>query len=118
MQTKRWQDWVMLVLGAWLFLSPFWMSAYASTAGTAAWNSYVFGALVFIFSWAALANRRLWEEWVNLAIGIWIVIAPFALAFYTHQSGAAWNHVIVGVLVAIDAIWVLGQSPTHTRVGT
>jgi hypothetical protein len=118
MQTKRWQDWLTLVLGAWLFVSPFWMDAYASTASTAAWNSYIFGALVFIFACAALANRKIWEEWVNLAIGIWIVIAPFVLGFYGSHLGTAWNHWIVGAVVAIDALWVIGQTPSHTRVGT
>src|SRR3954462_15060849 len=116
MQTKRWQDCVMLVVGVWLFLSPFWMAAYASSSNAAAWNAYVMGALVVAFSWAALVNRRMWEEWVNLAVGVWLIIAPFVLAFYAGQVGAGWNQIIAGLIVAIDAAWVIaglhhGRSP-------
>jgi len=106
---QRWQDWVMLIFGAWVFFSPFWMAAYASSAGAAAWNAYIFGALAFIVAWGALATRKLWEEWVNLIIGIWLVISPFVLGFYRAESGAAWNQVILGVLIGIDAVWVLAS---------
>ena len=109
MKSNRWQDGVILVLGAWLFLSPFWMDAYASTSNAAAWNSYIMGVLLFAFAWAAFASRRIWEEWVNLAIGAWLIISPFVLAFYSGQPGAGWNHIVVGALVCIDAIWMLAQ---------
>ena len=112
----------MFVLGIWLFFSPFWMVAYASNSNGAAWNSYIMGALVFAFAWGALASRRIWEEWINLAIGIWLVIAPFVLGFYSGQPGAGWNQIIVGILVGLDAIWVLGQARsdmhTHTHMHT
>ncbi|MFL6623249.1 MAG: SPW repeat protein [Sulfurifustis sp.] len=107
MRTQRWQDWVMLVLGIWLFLSPFWLTGYASTQSVAAWNSYVFGVLVAGFAWAALANQRRWEEWVELVLGIWLIISPFVLGFYRAEYGAAWNQIVLGVLIAADAAWVL-----------
>jgi hypothetical protein len=112
MKTQRWQDWLMLLFGVWLFVSPFWMPAYASTAGVAAWNSYVLGVLTVIFAWVALASGRIWEEWVNLALGIWLIIAPFVLRFYGTETGAAWNQIILGILIGADAIWVLGARPT------
>ncbi len=111
MYTRRWQDWVLLILGIWLFVSPFWMAGYASTEGVSAWNSYIFGVLVVAFAWAALAAYRRWEEWVELAIGIWLVISPFVLTFYHAERGAAWNHIILGVLVVIGALWALATSP-------
>ena len=109
MQTKRWQDWVMLILGVWLFVSPFWMPAYASTTSVAAWNSYILGVLVVIFAWSAIARPQPWEEWVNLVLGIWLIIAPFVLAFYRGEPGAAWNQVVLGILIGADAIWALTQ---------
>lgn len=104
---QRWQDWVMLIFGAWVFLSPFWMSAYASSSNAAAWNAYIFGGLAFILAWVALATRKFWEEWVNLLIGIWLVIAPFVLRFHGTEPGAAWNQIVLGVLMGLDAMWVL-----------
>ncbi len=110
---QRWQDWVMLVLGAWVFLSPFWMPAYLSRTDVAAWNSYIFGAIAFVLAWAALVTGQLWEEWVNLAVGIWLIIAPFVLRFFGPENGAAWNQIILGILMGIDAIWVLSLNRTH-----
>ncbi len=107
MRTQRWQDWVMLVLGAWIFFSPFWMTGYASNSSVAAWNSYILGALVALFAAIALARAQRWEEWVELGLGAWLVISPFVLMFYSSENGAAWNQIIVGVLIAADAIWVL-----------
>ncbi len=117
MQSKRWQDWVMLILGAWLFFSPFWMSAYASTTSIAAWNAYVLGAVVVVFACWAIASPQTWEEWTNLALGAWLIIAPFVLAFYNSESGAAWNQIVIGLLIAGDAAWALAQY-IHPQVRT
>lgn len=112
----RWQDWAMLVFGVWLFFSPFWMAGYASMSSVAAWNSYIFGVLVAAFAVAALTTRRRWEEKVELAFGIWLVISPFVLGFYGSENGAAWNHIAIGLLVAVDALWILAA--TGRRVPT
>ncbi len=116
MKSQRWQDWAMLVFGVWLFVSPFWMAGYASTGSVAAWNSYVLGVLVFGFGWAALATARRWEEWVQLVLGVWLVIAPFVLAFWGNEHGAAWNQIVLGVLIGLDAIWALNAPPMSQRI--
>jgi hypothetical protein len=33
-------------------------------------------------------------------LGVWLILAPFALRF-TDQPGPAWNQIIVGVLLKI-----------------
>ncbi|NIR32913.1 MAG: SPW repeat protein [Gammaproteobacteria bacterium] len=103
----RWQDWVSLVFAIWLFLSPF-IFEYRDV-GAAAWNAYVFGVVIAIMSIVALVERRIWEEWIDLIVGIWLVIAPFVLGF-TTEPAAMWNHVILGVLLVIDTIWAMGQT--------
>lgn len=109
---QRWQDWFSLILGVWLFISPF--IGVGAGSGPEAWNAVIFGALVAVFSIWALANRQRWEEWLNTAFGVWILIAPFVLQF-TNDQAALWNHVIVGVLIGADALWAAGQagSPHH-----
>jgi hypothetical protein len=111
MKAKRWQDWLMLLFGIWLLVSPFWMSGYASSSSVAAGNAYIFGILAIGFAWAALATANRWEEWVELAIGIWLVISPFVLGFWGKEHGAAVNTLVMGILVLIDAIWALNASP-------
>lgn len=110
MKTQRWQDWGMLVLGAWLFFSPFWLNGYASNASPAAWNSYILGVLVVAFAVAALATGQRWEEWLKLAFSVWMVISPVILDFYARENGAAWNQIIVGILIGADAAWALADT--------
>jgi len=109
---RRWQDWTVLTLGVWLFFAPFLM-AYGSIAGAAAWDSYVIGAVAALFAasalWRTSASQA--EEWVNLVLGLWLVAAPFALGFYTSAAAAAWNQIVVGVLIAAAATWALAERP-------
>lgn len=117
MKTQRWQDWVMLIFGVWVFVSPFWMPAYASRSDAAAWSSYALGILVVAFAWAALATRELWEERVNIALGILLIVSPFVLRFHSSEPGAAWNQVILGLLIGADAIWMLSAYRARERAG-
>lgn len=91
MKAQRWQDWVMLVFGVWVFVAPFWMPAYASTSDAAAWSSYI--------------------------LGILLIISPFVLRFYGSETGAAWNQIILGILVGADAIWMLSAYRATERAG-
>lgn len=109
---QRWQDWVNLMVGAWLFLAPF--IVFTAADGAAVWNSYLFGVLVVVFAFSALIRPQAWEEWVNLVIGVWLILAPFLLGF-TDEVAMMWNHILVGVIIGADAIWaVLSRpSPAH-----
>lgn len=109
MRKGLWQDWVNLLLGIWLFIAPFFGIGGINEA--AIWNSYISGLAIVIFAWVALARPHRWEEWTNLVIGAWLIIAPFVLGF-TEQTGAMWNQIIVGLLVAADALWAV-RSPVH-----
>jgi hypothetical protein len=54
----EWEDWVNLVLGAWLFISP-WIFGYVGEAN-AAWNSFIVGALIFLIGiWGVVSARHL-----------------------------------------------------------
>ncbi len=117
MQSKqRWQDAAALVLGVWLFFAPFLMN-YGPLAGPAAWNSYLIGIAIVIASAWALRAPEDWEERVNIFLGAWLVIAPFVLGFYASLVAAAWTDVIVGLLIAGDAVWALAVrqpgAPVH-----
>lgn len=107
---SRWHDWSNFIFGGWLFLSP-WLMQYASL-GAASWNSMLFGgAIVFFATWALLAPAA-WEEWTNLVLGIWLIVAPWVLGF-SSQVFATWNIVGVGVVVSVlSAAALLKGTPT------
>jgi len=102
----RWQDWFNLVLASWLILAPF--VAFGASGDVAAWNSYACGAIVAIFAIAALVRPQVWEEWVNIVVGLWLIVAPFALGF-TDQAVPMWNQIVVGLLIGADASWAALQ---------
>ncbi|HEY1268538.1 MAG TPA: SPW repeat protein [Candidatus Binatia bacterium] len=43
-------------------------------------------------------------SWLNFILGIWLIISPFVL-LYRGLSQALWDNVIVGIIIAILAIW-------------
>jgi hypothetical protein len=108
----RWQDWINLILGICLFIAP-WV--WRSTASVAAMNSadtnaWIVGAIVVIVSLCALAApRSTWTEWVNTICGIWLFISPWVLAFTPMMRSQMSTDWVIGIVVAILAIWAGAQ---------
>lgn len=111
-QQGRWQDWVNTVLGIWLFISPFLGIGMASDV--AAWNSYVCGVIVAVFAVWAIVRPQAWEEWLNLVVGLWLILAPFALQF-SDRAGPTANQIIVGLVIGVDAVWAAVQVQGRQR---
>jgi hypothetical protein len=104
-------DIVNLVLAALLFLTP-WILGFASDRAAAS-NAWVSGILIGIVAVAALTKFTEWEEWVNLVLGLWVVVSPWVLGLAT-QTARTWVPVIVGLVVAVLAavkLWLLHQGP-------
>jgi len=99
---KQWPDWANVVLGSWLFISPF--ALQLSYQDKAAWNAFVVGAVIAAVAAMAAMSFQMWEEWTNLILGIWLIIAPSALGFQSNAV-TAWNQISVGALVIIFAGW-------------
>jgi hypothetical protein len=104
----HWRDVANLVLGLWLAISP-WALAYMTEARPA-WNALIIGVIIAVAAAAALIAFHKWEEWVNVGLAVWLIVAPFTLEFATHAV-AMWNHIIVGLLVGILALWTAIVTP-------
>jgi hypothetical protein len=97
------------IVGAGLFLSP-WLFGFAGEQA-ASWNAWIGGLLVAIIAVAAVTQLGTWEEWVNLAIGLWLVISPWVLGF-TGLTNAFWCALMAGLAVSVLAaveLWMLSQ---------
>ena len=101
---RRWQDGANLVLGAWLFGSP-WVLAYSGTS--AAWSAYAMGAGLVVFALIAAYMPKAWEEIINMLIGVWLVMSPFVLA--PVPTDVALHTVLVGILATAFAIWAMSN---------
>ncbi len=101
---KQWEDWTNWGLGIWLCISP-WALLFSNDA-TATKNAVVVGFLVILAEVVTLSVFQVWEEWVNVVLGAWLVASPWILAI--PDSTARANFVIVGLLIlglALYEIW-------------
>jgi hypothetical protein len=105
MAVKHWQDPTNVVLGLWMVASP-WVLQYQGVATPAA-NAIIVGIAIAALAVVALFRLMAWEEWANVALGVWLVISPWILGF-SALDAATWNAVIVGLVVATLALWELG----------
>ena len=97
------------IVGAGLFLSP-WLFGFDGEQA-ASWNAWIGGLLVAIIAVAAVTDLETWEEWVNMAIGLWLMISPWVLGF-TGLTNAFWGTLMAGLVVAVLAaveLWMLCQ---------
>ncbi len=106
MKTAKTLNWIIAVGGVWELLAPFILS-YSQTK-TAMWDAIIIGiVLVVLGAWAGLANEVGTVKalsWVNAVLGLWLVIAPFILA-YSGVAAAMWNDIIVGIIVLVLGVW-------------
>lgn len=112
--TRR-QDWINLLLGAWLFVTP--AIGIGPATGVVAGNAYALGFLVMVFSVWALSQPGKGKEWANVLLGVWVIAAPFRLG-YTEDELALWNALVVGSGIGANALWAIAQPALSKRTQT
>ena len=96
---RRWRsesvlDLYNLLLAAVLFGAPSFLAQASRTVELDLWLS---GAAIIILSLAAMIAFSVWEEWVNLALALWLIASPWILGF-PHTSAM---HFAIGIGLAI-----------------
>lgn len=113
MKTRHWQDAAVFVIGLWIFVSP-WVFGNALVAQApeqalaGAWSLWIGGIAVLLVAGMALGAFRVWQEWANLGLGIWLLVAPWILEFGS-AVGPAWNTAVSGLAVLAFAGWTLAE---------
>ena len=119
MLEQRWRkesiiDYIKLALAAFLILTP-WIFGFTSVAVVSG-NAWISGAVIGLASIAAIVALAEWEEWVSLALGLWVMISPWVLGFHTTVISAMRADVAVGIAVALIAaaeLWMIHRNPPH-----
>ncbi|MDZ4225747.1 MAG: SPW repeat protein [Candidatus Andersenbacteria bacterium] len=104
------------LVGLWLVLSPF-ILGYSLLTG-ALWNAIIVGVLVILLAgMRALGEgyRSAWPSWVNLVLGLWMIVAPFIIG-YAGVMAVLWNSIIVGALIVILAAWSALSTPEEQKM--
>ena len=102
----HWEDWCSWLLAIWLCISPGVLSFGGEAVATSA--AVFTGFLLICTEIVTLSTFRSWEEWVNVLLGAWLVVAPWILG--VASAAAATNFVIVGALVLGLALYELWQN--------
>ena len=110
-KTLKWEDWVGVGLGLWLFVSP-WALGY-SDLSAATMNAWILGSILVLEDFLEVGVHEDVEEWIDLVAGLWLMVAPFVLGFASATT-AAVNAVAVGLLTVLFAAWAM--SPLDERL--
>lgn len=94
-------NWVNVILGVWVIISPFVLGFSNRTA--LMWNNVATGAAIFLLALGRSGNyRRYGAAGLVVLLGLWLIISPFVLA--AQRPVAIWNNVILGIIVALVAL--------------
>jgi len=117
----RWQDWGNLIVGVWLFMSP-WIMHVTSITDVAR-NSWVIGAIVIAASlWALWMPTSAVPQSINTLAGLWLLISPWIFIAYGFAHGLSFNGWVSGMVVLVLSIWAAawpergGSHPTGTAM--
>ncbi|MGA8387520.1 MAG: SPW repeat protein, partial [Pseudolabrys sp.] len=98
----QWENWCGWLLAIWLCISPDPLKFGDDI--TATYVAVLTGIVLVCTEMLTISPFRLWEEWMNVGVGGWLIASPWLLHV---SSSAKINFVIVGALVATLAVYKL-----------
>lgn len=113
---------IIVVLGLWMIVAP-WLLGYGYVT-TAFWNSLIVGLVVVGVAVARvlLPNEFANLSWLNAALGLWLILAPFVFSYGSDRitevgniNPAVGNHIVTGIFLTILA-W-LSATFNNPRMG-
>jgi len=96
-----------VLLGVILFYAPWILDFPRSWAWV---NAYICAVLIIAISADALTSPAVLNQLLNLVIGLWILVAPWALGFDNYIETSV--HVVIGATVAVLSsikLWTMLQ---------
>lgn len=117
LQRARWASSLNVLAGLWLVIAPFALNFTSSS--NAMWNSIIVGVVVLVL--AAIRafdpDEREGISWVNMVLGLWMVVSPYVLG-YTNVNQAQTNALVTGVIIlALAAFSAYETNEAHREAG-
>jgi SPW repeat len=101
-ENTKWENWVNLFMGAWVFLTP-WILADGfkmEAVNARMWNFVMIGSIVMISSKLAINRILAWAEWLGLCAAVWLFFSPWFL-LYNHDKLLTVHSQICGFVIAV-----------------
>lgn len=108
---RPWEDGATFILGVFVAASP-WVLDPGEGIHVAL-NAVIIGLLICAVSALEIGALQKWEDWLNLALGVWLVVSPPVLG-YSHATSLATTHYVLGVLIAALAALEYWQDSHRT----
>lgn len=99
----QWENWCGWLFAIWLCISPGPLKFGDDL--TATYVAVLTGIVLLCTEMLTISPFRLWEEWINVLVGGWLIAASWLL--HLQNPSAKINFVVVGALVAIFAVYKL-----------
>jgi SPW repeat len=108
---KQWEDWCKWLLGFWLWTSPWLLQFDLELRATL--TAVITGIVIVFVERMTLYFYRVWEEWINVILGVWLIICPWILSI--SVSAARDNFVVVGLLVMALSFYEIWEARHQSR---
>lgn len=106
---SRFQDWDDIGLGLWVFVSP-WVMGFSTSVPYAAWCAWTLGLALIVVGILAVSMPRLWEEPINIAIGLSLLSSPWLLSF-SNNTMIITIFRVAGLLIVALAATAIAMDP-------
>src|SRR4030088_1658455 len=95
-----WQDWLDMVLGLWLVVSP-WILDFADDDPAATRNAVIVGIAIAVLRALTFLAYRDDEEGIHVLLGLWLILSPW-MPPSTRDMADLADFVVVGsILLAL-----------------
>jgi hypothetical protein len=104
-------SWTIVIVALWLIASP-WALDYRDRLASA--DDVIVGIALWVTGMSAASNEGWPWHWLIVALGMWLVLAPWVLG-RVNISPAVTNDATVGVVVIISAVirWATIKAASH-----
>ena len=105
-------SWPNVLAGIWLIISPYIIGFAGTSAAT---NAIIVGIIIGVLALisATSPESAMWTSWINIILGVWMIISPFILGFV--GGAVITNSIILGIIVIALSAW---SSSTTAKLGT
>jgi hypothetical protein len=110
----NWQDWLDMVLGFWLVISP-WVLGFSGSDPAATRNAVIVGIVIAALSALTFLAYHIVEEWIDVILSLWLIVSPLVLSTSGSPVVVADFVIVGGVVLALSGyeIWAARHGHPH-----
>jgi SPW repeat-containing protein len=99
---RHWEDWCSMAIGAAILMSP--VITQIMDRPDVTLNAVSVGLLVMLLAWQELMLLETWEEYLEVALGLWLVISPWIIGYSDQGVPTAMHVALGGAVAALGAV--------------